>query len=120
MHGAMKMYEIRGADISEVSQFCVAQEAALKEYGGVRFVPGWSLDLTRDDPATGQPWDLSKHSARERVRKLVRDTKPLLLIGSPPPMHNVLVVARFVEAQAVCSQVCKGHERRKGAHQVLR
>ena len=85
LHGAMKMYEAKGADISEVfSQPRIAQEAAMKEYGGVRLVPGWSLDLTRDDPSTGQPWDLSKHAVRERVRKLVRDTKPLMLIGSPP------------------------------------
>ena len=46
--------------------------------------PGWSLDLTRDDPLTGKPWDLGGHGTRERVRDLVRKSKPLLVIGSPP------------------------------------
>ena len=47
-------------------------------------MPGWSLDLARDDPLTGRPWDLSKHFMRERVRQLVRETKPFIVIGSPP------------------------------------
>ena len=78
------MYEMVGADVSEIySQPRVAQEAAVRTHGGVQLIPGWSLDLTRDDPTTGLPWDLSKLSVQERVRKLVRSTKPLLLIGSP-------------------------------------
>ena len=85
MRGALKMFEVKGADISEIfSQPRVAQEAAVRRYGGLDLKPGWSLDLTREDPMTGEPWDLGKHAVRERVRKLVRDTKPFMVIGSPP------------------------------------
>ena len=45
------------------------------------FQPGWSLDLTVKDE-TGQPYDFSKHECREKARKLIHETKPLLLIGS--------------------------------------
>ena len=85
MKNSMKMYEVKGPDVVEVySQPRVAQEAALRLYDGVRLVPGWSLDLTRSDPETGQPWDLGKHAVRERVRKMIRESKPYLVIGSPP------------------------------------
>ncbi len=85
MKNAVKMFERKGADVSEIySQPRIVQEAALGTYGSRRLKPGWSLDLTRDDPATGEPWDLSRHEVRERVRKLVRETKPFMLIGSPP------------------------------------
>ena len=85
MKGALKMYEMNGSDISELlSQPRVTQEAAPRSYDGVRLVPGWSLDLTREDPLTGKPWDLAQHAVRERVRKMVRDTAPFLIIGSPP------------------------------------
>ena len=46
------------------------------------FMPGWSLDLTVKDEG-GQPYDFSKHECREKARKLIHKTKPLLLIGSP-------------------------------------
>ena len=85
MRGAIKMFEVKGADVSEVfSPPRVAQEASVRQYGGRSLKPGWSLDLTREDPLTGEAWDLGKHEVRERVRKLVRDTKPFMLIGSPP------------------------------------
>ena len=85
MHDALKMFEAKNADVAEVySQPRIVQEAGLTSYDGVRLVPGWSLDLTREDPLTGEPWDLAKCAVRNRVRELVRKTKPLLLIGSPP------------------------------------
>ena len=56
----------------------------MRQYGGRSLRPGWSLDLTREDPLAGEAWDLGKHEVRERVRKLVRDTKPFMLIGPPP------------------------------------
>ena len=37
-----------------------------------------------DDPATGQPWDLSRPAVQSRVTKLVRDVKPFGVVGSPP------------------------------------
>ena len=56
----------------------------MREYDGTRLVPRWSLDLTLNDPETGMPWNFNLHSVRERLRKLVRDTKPFLIICSPP------------------------------------
>ena len=61
------------------SQPRVCQEA---NHHGLR--PGWSLDLTAKDPATGQGWDLSDPAVQSRVRKLVHHTQPFCIIGSPP------------------------------------
>ena len=44
--------------------------------------PGWSLDLTTTAP-DGQEWDFTKASRRHEARKLLDETKPKLLIGSP-------------------------------------
>ena len=85
MEGALKAFEEVGTDVSEVySQPRIAQEAALRTYGKTVLKPGWSLDLTLDDPLTGQPWDFNKKEVRARVRKLVEESKPFMLIGSPP------------------------------------
>ena len=83
MKGALKMFNVVGPDVSETfSQPRVAQEAGVQKQFKIR--PGWSLDLTLDDPMTGLPWDLSKRNVRERVLRLVQETKPFMLIGSPP------------------------------------
>ena len=77
---AEKLFERRGPDVAEIhSQPRVCQEA-----GEAHLTPGWSLDLTMKDPATGKAWDLSVPSVQSRVKKLVRDTKPYCIIGSPP------------------------------------
>ena len=74
MEGALKMYKEMGADVSEVySQQRIAQEAVLRTYGGTTLKPGWSLDLTLNDPLTGKPWDFSKREVRARARGLIRD-----------------------------------------------
>ncbi len=46
------------------------------------FAPGISMDLTTAD-AEGRPWDFSKAECRAAARKLVKEQRPLLLIGSP-------------------------------------
>ena len=46
------------------------------------FAPGWSLDLTTTDES-GMPWDFSRHECREKARRMIRETRPLLLVGSP-------------------------------------
>ena len=82
---ALDLYEREGADVVEVfSPPRIAQESAMKPYGGTSLKPGWSLDLTRTDPKTGKAWDLSDPRVQKRVKKLVRECKPLFLIGSPP------------------------------------
>ena len=35
------------------------------------------------DPDDGQPWDFSRRDKREKARRLLREQKPILLIGSP-------------------------------------
>ena len=85
MEGALKLFEGKGADVLEVyAQPRIAQEAALRTYGGTTLKPGWSLDLTLDDPLTGKPWDFCKREVRARIRALVHESKPFMLIGSPP------------------------------------
>ena len=85
MKGALHMYGAGDNDVSEIfSQPRIAQEAAVRTYGGMKIEPGWSLDLTREDPATGKRWDLNKREVRERVRELIRITDPFIVIGSPP------------------------------------
>ena len=82
---AVSMYQRKGADVVEVfSQPRIAQEAAMRPYGGTQLSPGWSLDLTRYDPKTGKAWDLSDKKVQSRVIKMVLEGRPLFLIGSPP------------------------------------
>ena len=45
-------------------------------------VPGLALDLIVNDPDDGQPWDSCVRSKREKARELIRQTQPILLIGS--------------------------------------
>ena len=44
--------------------------------------PGWSLDLTTMDPQ-GRVWDFTSAEMRSVARKLIAETRPKLLIGSP-------------------------------------
>ena len=82
---AVSMYQRKGADVVEVfSQPRIAQEAAMRPYGGTHLVPGWSLDLTRYDPKTGKAWDLSDKTVQSRVIKMIVEGRPLFVIGSPP------------------------------------
>ncbi len=85
MKGAMAMYERKGADVVELfSQPRIAQAATARLYGGTPLQPGWSLDLTRLDPKTGRPWDLSDKKVQSRVMRMIAEGKPLFVIGSPP------------------------------------
>ncbi len=82
---ALSMYARKGADVVELfSQPRIAQEAAVRRYGRTEVVPGWSLDLTRSDPRTGQPWDLSDKKVQARVERMIRGGEPMFVIGSPP------------------------------------
>jgi hypothetical protein len=52
---ALAMYERVGPDVSEIfSQPRICQEAAGRKFAGETLTPGWSLDLTTLDPATGE------------------------------------------------------------------
>ena len=56
----------------------------MRRYGGMELRPGWGLDVTREDRLAGNPWDIGKAIVHRRVRALVQDTKPFMVIGSPP------------------------------------
>ena len=45
--------------------------------------PGFALDLTVLDADDGKPWDFDVAAKREKARRMVREQKPYLLIGSP-------------------------------------
>ena len=62
----------------------IAQETAIRKYGGTVLTSGCSFDLTMRDPETNAPWDLSKRIVQYWVRKMVIGSKPLVLVGSPP------------------------------------
>ena len=85
MKDAAKWFRQSGPDIAEIySPPRIVQEAGLRRYAGVRLRPGWSLDLTTNDPETGEPWDLSRKDKQDKVRRMIKDGKPFVLVGSPP------------------------------------
>ena len=85
LKNAIELYEKKGPDVVEIfSQPRVCQEAASGRYLGERLRPGWSLDLTMNDPKTGAPWDLGRPEVQSRVKKLIKSTQPFCVIGSPP------------------------------------
>ncbi len=49
----------------------------------LKLLPGYALDITVEDPDDGLPWDFDNPAKREKARKLIREQKPLFLIGSP-------------------------------------
>ena len=82
---APEMFRRANSDVAEVfSPPRIAQEAGLRSYGGRVLRPGWSLDLTVRDPESGHAWDFSKEEMRQRARRLVIESKPYVVIGSPP------------------------------------
>ena len=84
MKTAAKWFKIGGPDVAEIySPPRIVQEAGLRSYGGVKLKPGWSLDLTCNDPETGNPWDLSDGKVRTKVMGLIREGRPYMLICSP-------------------------------------
>ena len=83
--GSLDIFKSIGSDIVELySQPRVAQEATAKRREGVDLIPGWSFDLTKADPQTGKPWDLSNEKIQSRVKKIIAENRPLFVIGSPP------------------------------------
>ena len=55
----------------------------LKGMSNQGLTPGLALDITTIDPADGEPWDFTVKSKRQRALKLIREQRPLFLIGSP-------------------------------------
>ncbi len=46
-------------------------------------MPGFALDLTVVDPDDGKPWDFTVPEKRAKARRMLRASKPYILIGSP-------------------------------------
>ena len=81
---ASKWFQRIGPDVAELDSLPrIVQEAGLREYGGRKLKPGWSLDLTADDSETRQPWDLSDGKVRSKARELIKYGKPYMVICSP-------------------------------------
>ena len=55
----------------------------LSKMKGHPLAPGFALDITCYDPDDGQPWDFDLAEKRTKARRLLHETKPLFLIGSP-------------------------------------
>ena len=64
---------IRGADVTEIYSPVRVNQIAAK----LGLVPGYSLDLTNG-------WDFTSEADRKRAWKCIKETKPYMLIGSPP------------------------------------
>ena len=45
---------------------------------------GWALDVAASDPITGRSWDLLDPRNQAKVRSMIRQHRPRLLILSPP------------------------------------
>ena len=82
MKEAAKWYRQRDSDVCD-SPPRVVQEAGLRSYGGRQLRPGWSLDLTVNDPETGKPWDLSCGKIRTKVVQFIAEGKPYTIMLSP-------------------------------------
>jgi len=50
-------------------------------------MPGFAFDITVNDPEDGLPWDFSLKSKRDKARRIFREQKPFMLIGSPMCRH---------------------------------
>jgi len=57
--------------------------AMTKMLPSLKLLPGVSFDLTTLDPEDGQPWDFTRLDKRQRCREIIREQKPILVVGSP-------------------------------------
>ena len=56
----------------------------MSSQNGMRLKPGWSLDLTRTNPSTGEAWNLADPKVQAQVMRIVTEDKPLFVTGSAP------------------------------------
>ena len=85
LKGAQELYMRDRPDVAEIySNPRVCQEANARRYDGKLLKPGWSLDLSTKDPSTGRPWDLSVKATQAKVKKMIIETEPYCIVGSPP------------------------------------
>ena len=70
---------VRGIDVSEV----YSQPRMTKMAESLGLKKGFALDLLTNDEA-GVPWDLSRPEVQQKALTLLEETKPWLLVVSPP------------------------------------
>ena len=92
----------------------------------MRMAPGLALDLTCNDPDDGLPWDVNNNPNKvTKARRIIQDTKPLLLVGSPicaavSHMSNIIfsrmseqdvndVVEHGTRHLELCMDLCRTH-----------
>ena len=82
---AQGLYMRSKPDVAEIySNPRICKEVTAQKFDGVSLRPGWTLDLSTKDPATGRAWDLSDWNVQAKVMKLIKDTEPFCIAGSPP------------------------------------
>jgi len=78
-----KQWRNQGTSMVDIAELFspprTAERARRRGYRG-----GWSLDVAHCDPWTGKTWDLSDEKVKESARRLLRKTRPKVLIASPP------------------------------------
>lgn len=91
---------------------------------------GWSLDLNHRDPVTGSEWDLSDAATQEKVWKMVRRDKPLVIGLSPEctlssqlqNLRKTMIppedMARAVECVQFCVRIAN-YQRKAGRYFLL-
>ena len=110
-------------EILEIGQFLcsmgIRKSDVAEIYNPERFVsranafglrPGFAIDLSLAKNDKGEYWDLSTEQDQKALRRLLRDEKPLVLIGSPPcgpfsPLQNLSKNKRSeAENQAILAE----------------
>ena len=67
------------ADVAEVYSPPRITEVAAK----MGLQGGWALDLSTNDPDDGEPWDFTVPKKRAKVKKMLKEDKPFMLITCP-------------------------------------
>ena len=81
---------IRKSDVAEIYN----PERFVSRANAFGLRPGFAIDLSLTKNDKGEYWDLSTEQDQKALRRLLRDEKPLVLIGSPPcgpfsPLQNL-------------------------------
>ena len=115
LNNALKLSERKGPDVVEIfSQPRLFQVVAGRSFGGTSLRPGFSLDLTMDDPATGL------EQARSAIEShQTRAGRQVILRFRVSPLHFAFAAARDQPGKARPQGHGKGAQGREGPCQVL-
>ena len=93
LRNAITLFKRKGPDVAEIcSQPRVCMEVDKRSFDGETMRPGWSLDLTMNDPRTGRPWDLSDGGSAESGEEIGENDKTILHYWITT-MHTILPIA---------------------------